>query len=218
MSEQIENNEENSGADPSPSFAPDVLARLEAIKATLASRKEDESPIEEIIAEETKVADSNKPITGADVAWEEYDLPYNIRHLYPQATLRETQDGPKWVAIITEFYSADLSVGAHGKIRQNGQLCNLGEYLTKKLMDGEGWKISGIIPSSLGMVALLLERPQPLVLPDPVPLEKVTTVPPVTEPELAIEENKALAWANALTGPEASGNIAVEGADWGLDA
>ncbi len=179
-------------------FSPEVQAKLDALRARLDEKA---TVIEEVKAPSVSEAPrAAGPITGADVDWNEYALDFNLRHLYPKAILRETQDGPKWIYVATEFHSVDLYIGNYGGRNKDGDLLNLGEYLTKKLLSHEGWKISGIIPASLGKVALLIERPNPLILPDPRQLEKTTVAPEVTDGDVDNFDESTEQWVKGLTG------------------
>ena len=192
-------------------LTPEVQAKIAAIKEAVALK---ENPIEEVAAPAVSdlTAPQKSPITGADVDWKEYNLNSNLAHLYPRAQLVETQNGPQWAYVATEFYSVELNIGAYGKLDSKGVPVNLGEFLTQRLLSSEGWKISGIIPSTLGRVALLLERQKPLILPMPELLKVKTELPPVTEDELNYNEEAAATWTEGLTSPPQADSVDVAGA------
>lgn len=143
------------------------------------------------------------PPSGKDVDWSEYDLQYDIKHLYPMAQFRETPQGPKWVVMVDEFFSTEKMWRGHGKKnnRPNAldktetEASNLGEYLGDMLNGPEGWQVTSLLPGSTGMVGVLLRRPVPVVLPDPKLLQKETEVVPPSDPELQRVEEAALAFA-----------------------
>jgi len=188
MSETIEN-----------PFTPEVQAKLDALKSRLAER---EAPIEQIAApavSEQAAMQAPKRRTGADEDWSKYDLPNNLAHFYPRAIEVETQDGPQWVYVHTQFYSRDCNIGAEGSRDKKGVPINLGEFLTYKLMSNEGWKISGIIPATLGRCAVLLERQNPISLPQPRLLQTTTPVAAPTEGEIDEFDAASEAWTKSLT-------------------
>ena len=130
---------------------------------------------------------------GKDVDWSEYDLEFSVKHLYPQAKLRQTPQGPKWVYMANEFLSNELDYRNHGLKTQKGELRNLGDYLNDMMNSPDGWGLAGpITPTSLGRAGVLLHRLTPIVLPDPQPLKKETEVEPPRDPELQREEKAAL--------------------------
>lgn len=135
---------------------------------------------------------------GKDVDWSEYNLEFNVRHLYPQATFRDTPEGPKWVAMVDEFYSLERSWMSHRKSSSDGNPMNLGEYLNDMLNSPEGWRIISILPGSTGRVGILLQRQVPVILPDPTPLKKETEVEAPTDVELQRTEDAALAFASEV--------------------
>lgn len=149
-------------------------------------------------------------LTGRDVDWSEYDLNFNVAHLYPRAAFRETPEGPKWVVMLDEYYTADKELRAYGKQvavpgspdgdkePQNG-----GEWITQMVNGREGWKLVGILPGSIGRMGVMLQRQVPYILPDPTPLKKETEVEAPKDPELQAVEDAALAWAEGegLTPP-----------------
>jgi len=152
-----------------------------------------------------------KTMTGADVDWSEYDLQYDVRHLYPRASFRETPQGPKWVAVLDEFYSTEKDARSHGKrVNMPGSVegmdkepQNLGEYLTEMTNGAEGWAIAAILPGSMGKALVVMRKQTAVVLPDPTPLKKTEEVEAPKDPELQNIEDAALAFAQdeGLTPP-----------------
>lgn len=135
---------------------------------------------------------------GKDVDWAEYDLEYSVRHLYPQAMLREVNGEPKWVVTLDEFYSDEMALRSHGKRTEKGDPLNAGDFLNNMLNGPEGWKLISILPGSTGRCGLVLQRKVPYVLPDPRPLAKETVVEQLTDPELERVEKAALDYAADL--------------------
>lgn len=193
----------------------ETLDKINEIKEAALKRQAETAPVEQVVAEAVSEQTAEKvrqPILGKDQDWSEWNLPAHLRHLYPKSELVETQDGPRWVYLATQFHSVDLSTGLYGQADKNGDPKNLGEYLTKKMLGNEGWQISGIIPSTMGRVSLLLERRTPLTLPVPTPLQTKTELPPPTDEELTRTEGAAEGWASGLTSQEETATVDVSGA------
>lgn len=149
-------------------------------------------------------------ITGKDVDWSEYDIPYNLRHLYPKAVYRETPQGPKWIAVVTEFYSTERAAGGDLKrVDSLGEPINLGAFLTQQVNGSDGWKIAGLLPGSIGRIQVLLQREVPYPLPDPLPLQKATEVEPPSDGEILAADAAGLAWVESegLTTPATDATI-----------
>lgn len=140
---------------------------------------------------------SGKTVTGADVDWSEYDLEFNLRHLYPRATLRETPEGPRWVVMLDEFFTTARNWDSHGKRTRGNEPLNLGEYLGDMVNSPEAWRPITFLPDSYGRAGVLLHRQVPMVLPNPKPLEKTTEVEPPRDPELQEVEDAALDFMEA---------------------
>ncbi len=146
--------------------------------------------------------------TGKDVDWSEYDLDFSVRHLYKDATFRMTPQGPKWVALVDEFYSTTRDFRNHGKKVNSARSTeqepvNLGEYLSDMLNSPEGWRVISVLPASMDRAGVLLQRSVPVVLPDPKPLEKKTEVEAPKDGELVQVEAAAKAFmeSEGLTPP-----------------
>lgn len=197
---------------------PDALAevpaeKLAALKAlvqqfsegtgTTASGSEatDEAPVAK--------SDGKGTFTGADVDWSEYDLDYNLAHLYPRAQFVETPEGPKWAVTLDEFFTNELSLGGHGKRTQKGAALNAGEVLSDMVNSAEGWRIAAILPASIGRVGIVLQKKTTIVLPDPQPLQLGTEVAAPLDPELKDTEDAALGWMEkeSLTPVPESGRV-----------
>lgn len=136
-------------------------------------------------------------LTGKDVKWEEFNLDFNVRHLYPQARFLNTPQGPKWVVMLDEYMSTERDFRAYGKevnIPESEQKepLNLGIWLTGMVNGPEQWHVAAVMPTTMGRVGVLLQRKVPHILPDPLPLETKTEVEAPTDPELAREEDAAL--------------------------
>lgn len=152
---------------------------------------------------EGQPADAAPVSAGRDVDWSEYDIPYSLRHLYPQATYRQTPDGPHWVAMVDEFYSSERDFRSHGKRvnvpgttdGKSTEPLNLGEYLNDMLNSPEGWRLVSVLPSGTGKAGIVLQRQVPVVLPDPTPLKKEAEVAAPTDEELSRVEQRALEFA-----------------------
>jgi hypothetical protein len=179
---------------------PEKLAALrEKLKKFATSDKKtisgSEMPTDAAKPEEGEVT------TGKDVDWSEYDLPYNVKHLYPDAKFRDTPQGPKWVAMLDEFTSSERAFGSYGKRVANGEeFLNLGQYLNDMLNGPDGWTVVTVLPAGMGRVGVLLRREFAFVLPDPKPLKKDVEVEAPTDPELEREEAAALKFAESVSG------------------
>ncbi len=126
---------------------------------------------------------------GSDVDWSEYDLHPDLRHLYPQAEYRETDQGPKWVYMADEFYSTEREWRSYettvaSRIRAGSENLNLGKFLNDMLNGPDGWRLVLSLPGTTGRVGVLLQRKFPFLLPDPLPLKKSTEVEAPSDPEL----------------------------------
>lgn len=186
---------------------PEQLAKLrERVRKFVSPGKTTVSGSEEPDAGKPSDVKQNSVLTGKDVDWSEYDLSYDVRHLYPQAVFRETPQGPKWIVMVDEFYSTQRDWRNHGrKVHVPGSYdeddvepLNLGEYLNDRLNCPDGWKLVSLLPLGMGQVGVLLQRTVPVALPDPKPLEKKTEVAPPTDPELEQIENAAIEFAGKL--------------------
>jgi hypothetical protein len=141
-------------------------------------------------------------LTGAMVDWSEYDLNYNVAHLYKSAVYRDTPNGPAWVVMITDFLSTSRDFRNYGqRVNTPGsndkkftEPLNLGEYLNDKVNGKDQWKIAAVMPAGT-QCGILLERQVPLILPEPQPLKKSEEVAPPSDPQLQAVEDAALAFA-----------------------
>jgi len=131
---------------------------------------------------------------GTDVDWSEYNLDYNLAHLYPKAQFVNTPEGPKWAVTLDEFFTSELSLGQHGMRTKKGQALNAGEVLSEMVNSAEGWRIAAILPASLGRVGIVLQKKTTIVLPDPQRLQQGVEVAPPLDPELKVTEDAALDW------------------------
>ncbi len=170
-------------------------------KTVSGSEAPDQAPV---TPPATAGVEGDKPtgsvMTGEDVDWSEYDLDYNVRHLYPRAAFRQTGQGPKWVAMLDEFFTTEKDTRSHGKeVNAPGTVDgtekepqNLGEYLTQMVNGREGWRIAALLPGGTGRVSVVMQKQSPYVLPDPIPLKKDAEVAVPTEPELQQVEDSAI--------------------------
>lgn len=175
--------------------------KLAAIREKLSKFKKKEESGTTISGSEAVEEDRPKGdvIDGKDVDWSEYELEFNMRHLYPKARFMNTPQGPKWVVMIDEFYSTEK------EFKQHGQDCftpgsqetmkeprNAGEYLGDMLNSPEGWRLISMLPSSTGRIGLVLQRQAPMALPDPKEIKKTTEVDAPSDPELQRTEDAAM--------------------------
>jgi len=190
------------------------LAKFVKGKGTTESGSE--APVSPGTTEAPQAEPATLP-TGRDIDWDEYDLDFNIKHLYPRAVARPIQDGSiHWIAMIDEFYTTNRAGKQHGKMVHNPndkdpdsktEPLNLGEFLTAMTNGPEGWKIAALLPCG-SETTVVLQRQVPYQLPDPKPLKTMDTadeeVEVPTDEELARTEQAALDFAaeEGLTPPE----------------
>lgn len=180
---------------------PEKLAKIrENIEKFKASREQTVSGSEapsDVPMIEPASEGQRSPITGKDVDWSEYNLPYDVAHLYPRSFLRQTEQGVKWVALVTEYVTVQRAFEQRGKQLKDGSPMNLGEYMTDMVNSRDQWRVVGMLPAGIGQGAVILAREVPIVLPDPEPLKKNTEVEPPRDEELNRVEKGALDWAQA---------------------
>jgi hypothetical protein len=169
-------------------LTPEQRAKMQAFAKQQAAQQEQTTES----GSEAVRPDAGTTNKGTDVKWEEYDIPYALRHFYPQATYRDTPEGPKWVVMTDLFQSVTKDFGSHGKQTKKGETLNLGEYLSEMLNNGDGWRAISILPTSGGQAGVLLQRQVPYILPDPVLLKTDTEVEPPKDPELERANDAAL--------------------------
>lgn len=204
------------------------LGRFMTKRGTTVSGAEDPDSASKVDQEGRTLGEVMK---GEDVDWSEYDLQYDVRHLYKRAMFRETAQGPKWVAMLDEFYSTEKDARSHGKMVNvpggtegvDREPQNLGEYLSQMTNGSEGWAIAAILPGTMGKALVVMRKQTAVALPDPKPLKKAEEVEAPKEQELQNIEDAALAFAEneGLTAPpvvedtEVKEDVpAVEGADF----
>lgn len=190
-------------------------SQADALKAALAKvGKSDaktmsgsEAPQDAVNAVPSPQPDAPRALTGRDVDWSEYNLDFNVRHLYPKAVYRDTPEGPKWVCMVTEFRSTTKDfrnfgkrVNAPGAVdKEVTEALNLGEFLNDQVNGRDQWKIAAVMPTG-SQCGLLLEREVPFILPDPLPLKQEEEVDAPTEPALVAVEEAALDFMKAQEG------------------
>jgi len=182
----------------SGSEAPDVPKTQEVIEAPTAQELGGTTDTKAV-----GVPGVDRALTGRDVEWGEYDLDFNVAHLYRDAVYRETPEGPKWVAVVPDFRSALREFGNNSlnkKVNAPGssdggqqEWLNLGQYLKDMTAGRDRWKIAAVMPVGT-QCGVLLEREVPLILPDPRPLQQKEEVEAPTSPELKTVEDAALAY------------------------
>jgi hypothetical protein len=190
------------------------MTQMDALKAKLAKLGKGTAKTasgSEAPAEGTGQPQDGRPLTGRDVDWSEYNLDYNLAHLYPGAVYRETPQGPKWVAMVVDFLSTTREFRAYNeKVNPPGvsdapdsekEPKNLGLYLNDMCNGREQWKISAVMPVGT-QCGLLLERQVPIILPDPQVLKKAEEVAAPADPALQAVEDAALAFIEEQNGPD----------------
>ena len=127
------------------------------------------------------------------------------------AAFRDTPQGPKWVAVLDEYFTTERSFKNHGKQvnvpgsndKTHTEPHNLGEYITQMINGAEGWTVAAILPSGMGNAGVILRKATTVILPDPIPLKKEEEVEAPTDPELKATEEAAMEFAQeeGLTPP-----------------
>lgn len=152
--------------------------------------------------------DDDQPHTsrpsGADVDWSPYDLPTQYAHLYrrPSTTLLMTDEGPKWVAIVDDFFALRAPYAIIGL--RIAQMVNgpedwrlMSAVVPGGQMSRAQCKEAGYDPSLAGGVGIVtLQRKVTVKLPTPnlLKTEQEDAGAPVTDAELKEAEDKALSW------------------------
>jgi hypothetical protein len=190
--------------DMDPAKREEVLAKLAAHKAAAAEAAAIEGTQP---AEEAPAKPEAEVLSGETVEWSEYRLEYSVKHLYKGARYQNTPQGPKWVAMVDEFFSTERDFRSHGKKVKNlrGEeidALNLGEFLNDMLNGPEGWKLISVLPSSSARAGILMQRAVPIILPDPVKIETETTVAAPKDEELAAVTSAADAFAAEVGGAD----------------
>jgi hypothetical protein len=187
-----------------PGFDKSQMDLLKAKLAKLGKAPAAPAPTAEGEPGTAPPADAPEPpkvLLGKDVDWSEYDLDFNLIHLYKKAVFRETPQGPKWVTIITDFRSTTKDFRNYGKRvnapgssdKQETEPMNLGEFLNDMVNGKQEWRLEAVMPAG-SQAGVLLSHQVPVYLPDPQQLKKAEDVPPPTDEELKRTEDAALAF------------------------
>lgn len=190
-----------------------LAEQVKQLRATLAERGIAPPPAQEAPASEGAPKPEQKEgLKGSEMDWSEFDLQPGYAHFYPRAEFTVTTQGPKWVVVIEEYESFEKSYNGTGQDKK-GNPRGLGDYITSRLNGppdaGCGpWKLAAILPGTMGNGAVVLVRKVPIVLPDPVLLEKETKVEAPTEKELSETDDAAVAWAGGEAGEPTEEEVA----------
>jgi hypothetical protein len=185
-----------------PAKRDEVLRKLGKIKDEATP----ESTLPSMVAEEVP-AEPAKPqaevLSGKDVDWSEYNLDYNVKHLYPEARFQNTPQGPKWVALLDEFDTSSRDYDGKGMTRlKDGSSRHLGTFLGDMLNSPEGWKLISVLPTG-SRAGVIFQRSTPVILPDPIAIKTTTEVEAPKDEELSAIEDKAAAFnAEVVSTPE----------------
>jgi hypothetical protein len=181
-----------------------VMDKLAAIKAAKVT---EEATLPNMVAEAVP-GEAPKPqgevISGKDVDWSEYNLDFNVRHLYPEARFQNTPQGPKWVGMVDEFDSSSRDYDGKDSARlKDGSSRHLATFLGDMLNGPGGWKLISVLPTG-NRAGVLFQRATPVILPDPIRLETTTEVAAPKDEELKVVEDAASAFNAEVVGEEAA--------------
>ena len=179
----------------------DMEDKLAMIRAKLQQNNEGQ-PVRPIEQDEEEAAQTRP--SGADVDWSGYDLPTQYAHLYrrPSTTLLMTDEGPKWVAIVDDFFALRAPFAIIGL--RISQMVNgpedwrlMSAVVPGGQMSRSQCKDAGFDPSLAGGVGIVtLQRKVTVKLPTPnlLKAEGEDTPTPPTDAELKVAEDAALSW------------------------
>jgi len=176
---------------------PEMQEKIAKLKEALdlqASEPSGELTPEAIMAQKMASATPEKPITGADVDWSDYELDPQIAHLYPRAILKIDNELPQWISYIDEFHTASKNFDGHG-LNKKGEPLGAGEYASMMVNGPEGWRLVAFLPAGVGMVGVVFQRRLPVNLPMPMMVRTTTEVAPLTDEELQNAERTGIEWA-----------------------
>jgi hypothetical protein len=183
----------------------DLEDKLAEVRRKLGLNNEGQ-PVEpfEAGADDDEDGPTNSRPSGADVDWTPYDLPTQYEHLYrrPSTTLLMTDEGPKWVAIVDDFFALRAPYAIIGL--RIAQMVNgpedwrlMSAVVPGGQMSRAQCKAFGYDPSLAGGVGIVtLQRKVTVKLPTPnlLKTEQDDAVAPPTDSELKTAEDAALSW------------------------
>jgi len=176
---------------------PETKRKIQMLKERLGTPDETLTPEAEAARSGAdEILSNDKPITGADVNWDDFDLDPEIAHLYPRAILRTEYGAQQWVSYIDEFKTASKNLGGEGQVGKNKEPMNAGEYMGWMLNSKDGWKLGSVLPAGAGFLSIVLQRRVPVALPMPTLIQSDTVeVPALTDAELLETEMNSVKWA-----------------------
>jgi hypothetical protein len=136
--------------------------------------------------------------TSTETNLDDLDISPDMMHMYKKAKIKETPEGPRFVAPYHEFtaVSRPYSSGKEPQMDKNGLPRNIGDYITMMINGPDNWKLSAVMPNGSGMCAAIFERTVSVALPTPEPLVKTEPTAAPTETDLAGLAARAAQWAN----------------------
>jgi hypothetical protein len=150
--------------------------------------------------------DSGDAADGID--WSRFDLDPSLAHLYPQAQVLDTPQGPKWAVQLDEFLTreknANPSKANDGTPRRtaNGEAADMTAFVNDMLREppdqgATQWRLVAFMPGSMtGMMQVIFQRKIQVALPDPMMTEaEEDKVVAPTDEELTRIEQSAAEWA-----------------------
>ena len=150
--------------------------------------------------------------TSTEPNLDDLDIAPDMLHMYKKAKIKETPEGPRFVAPYHEFTAVTrpYSSGKDPQMDKNGLPRNIGDYITMLINGPDNWKLSAVMPNGSGMCAAIFERTVSVALPTPESLTKTETTATPTDSDLAGLAARAAQWAEK-TDVTAAANVESSG-------
>lgn len=160
---------------------------------------------------------------------EDWEYDPALEHLYLRSQLENTPEGLKWVVIEHQYWivtgqwhidnSGEPKIQGGMPVRnKQGQIQYHAkglDHIVQEIINGpdgmlsrqKGWRLSALLPGSMGQGIAVMERQARRALPDPKPIIKAEEVPleKTTDEELARMQEKAKEWVGENTEEVAKG-------------
>ncbi len=209
-------------AGPLADIPPERLAALEARLAEFKKRGGETA------------SGSENPDAPSPFDPKEWEFEPELEHLYMRSQPEDTPQGKKWVVVEHQYWivTGQWHVPNSGEPKMQGGMVVKNkqgqvQYHAKGLdhtiqdiingPDGmlsrqKGWRLSALLPGSMGQGIAVLERQARRVLPDPKAIVKPEETPleKVTDEELARMQDKAKDWTGENSGEQLAAEPASE--------